>query len=81
MGLLGWLNRNGNEILSPTMVDPGFKRADRALEMGAAAGATVVGRRAGHRGGWTTRRRTAARPRSSRIGEPSPTPRNARRSA
>jgi hypothetical protein len=43
MGLLSWLNRNGNEILSPTLVDPGFKRADRALEKGAAAGATVVG--------------------------------------
>lgn len=43
MGLLSRLNRSGNEILSPTIVDPGFKRADRALEMGAAAGATVVG--------------------------------------
>jgi hypothetical protein len=36
MGLLSWLNRNGNEILSPTVVDPGFKRADRALQTGAA---------------------------------------------
>ena len=43
MGLLSWLNRHGNEIVSPTIVDPGFKRADRALEEGAAAGATVVG--------------------------------------
>ncbi len=43
MGLLSWLNRSGDEILSPAIVDPGFKRADRALELGAAAGATVVG--------------------------------------
>jgi hypothetical protein len=43
MGLLSWLNRSGNEILGPTIVDTGFERADRALEMGAAAGATVVG--------------------------------------
>src|SRR5215207_7847586 len=43
MGLLGWLNRRGNEVLDPVMVDPAFKRADRALEKGAAAGATVVG--------------------------------------
>lgn len=43
MGLLGWLNRSGNEILSPTVVDPGFKGAERAFEKGAAAGATVVG--------------------------------------
>jgi hypothetical protein len=43
MGLLSWLNRSGNEILGPTIVDLGFKRADSALEMGAAAGATVVG--------------------------------------
>ena len=43
MGLLRWLNRHGNEILDPTIVDPGFKRAERALEHGAAAGATVVG--------------------------------------
>jgi hypothetical protein len=43
MGLLSWLNRSGNEILSPTVVDPGFKSADRALEVGSAAGATVVG--------------------------------------
>jgi hypothetical protein len=43
MGLLSRLNRSGNEILSPTAVDPGFKRADRALEKGATAGATVVG--------------------------------------
>ena len=43
MGLLSWLNRHGNEILDPIVVDPGFKRADRALEKGAAAGATLVG--------------------------------------
>jgi hypothetical protein len=43
MGLLRWLNRSGNELLGPTIVDPGFKRADRALEAGAAAGATIVG--------------------------------------
>ena len=43
MGLLSWLNRSGNEIVSPTIVDPGFKRADTALEMGAAGAATVVG--------------------------------------
>ena len=43
MGLLSWLNRHGHEILGPTLVDPGFKRADRALEKGAAAGATLVG--------------------------------------
>jgi hypothetical protein len=43
MGLLSWLNRHGNEILEPTLVDPGFKRADRAMERGAAAGATIVG--------------------------------------
>ena len=29
MGLLSWLNRSGNEVLSPTLVDPGFKRADQ----------------------------------------------------
>lgn len=43
MGLLSWLNRHGNEIASPTLVDPGFKRAESALEKGTAAGATVVG--------------------------------------
>ncbi len=43
MGLLSWLNRHGQEILDPMPVDPGFKRADRALEKGAAAGATLVG--------------------------------------
>src|SRR5215210_3768301 len=43
MGLLSWLNRHGDELVSPTLVDPAFKRADRALESGAAAGATVVG--------------------------------------
>ena len=43
MGLLSWLNRSGNEVLSPTLVDPGFKRADSALESGVGAGATVVG--------------------------------------
>jgi hypothetical protein len=43
MGLLSWLNRHGNEIIDPTIVDPGFKRAERALEKGAAAGATIVG--------------------------------------
>jgi hypothetical protein len=43
MGLRSWLNRSGNEILSPTLVDPGFKGADSALETGVAAGATVVG--------------------------------------
>ena len=43
MGLLSWLNRHGNDIIDPVFVDPGFKRADRALEKGAAAGATVVG--------------------------------------
>lgn len=43
MGLLDRLNRRGNEVLSPTVVDPGFKRAGRAMEDGAAAGATVVG--------------------------------------
>src|SRR5687767_8070259 len=43
MRLLSWLNRSGNEILGPTLVDPGFKRADSALEMGAAAVATIVG--------------------------------------
>jgi hypothetical protein len=43
MGLLSWLNRGGNEVLSPTIADPGFKRADTALEKGAAAGGSVVG--------------------------------------
>ena len=43
MGLLSWLNRSGNEILGPTIVDPGFKRADSALETGVGAGATIVG--------------------------------------
>jgi len=43
MGLLDWLNRRGNQVLDPVLVDPGFKRADRSLEKGAAAGATVVG--------------------------------------
>jgi hypothetical protein len=43
MGLLSWLNRRGNEILGPTIVDPGFKRADSALATGAVAGGTIVG--------------------------------------
>ncbi len=43
MRLLRWLNLRGDEILSPTPVDPSFKRAERALERGAAAGATIVG--------------------------------------
>ncbi|HMJ97326.1 MAG TPA: hypothetical protein VK486_15845 [Thermoleophilaceae bacterium] len=43
MGLLSRLNRSGNEVLSPTVVDPGFKRADSALERGSAARATIVG--------------------------------------
>ncbi len=43
MGLLSWLNRSGQEILSPSLVEPAFKRADSALEKGAASGATVVG--------------------------------------
>jgi hypothetical protein len=43
MGLLSWLNRHGDEVLSPTLVDPAFKRAERAMEKGASAGATVVG--------------------------------------
>lgn len=43
MGLLSWLNRNTDEILSPTIIDPAFKRAETALETGVAAGATVVG--------------------------------------
>ena len=43
MGLLSWLNRSGNEILGPTIVDPGFKRAESALETGTVAGATIVG--------------------------------------
>jgi hypothetical protein len=37
MGLLSWLNRRGQDVLEPYFVDPGFKRADRALEKGAAA--------------------------------------------
>ena len=37
------LNRRGGDILDPVFADPGFKRADRALEKGAVAGATVVG--------------------------------------
>jgi Protein of unknown function (DUF3592) len=43
MGLLSWLNRRGLDVVSPDIVDPGFKRADRALEKGAAASATLVG--------------------------------------
>ena len=43
MGLLSWLNRRGLDVVDPAIVDPGFKRADRALENGAAAGATLVG--------------------------------------
>ena len=43
MGLLSWLNRHGQQIVDPDFVDPGFKRADRAAEKGAAAGATIVG--------------------------------------
>ena len=43
MGLLSWLNRRGGDIVDPVFADPGFKRADRALEKGAVAGATVVG--------------------------------------
>jgi hypothetical protein len=43
MGLLSWLNRRGQDILDPEIVDPGFKRADRALAKGAAASGTIVG--------------------------------------
>lgn len=43
MGLLSWLNRRGQDVLDPEIVDPGFKRADHALAKGAAAGATLVG--------------------------------------
>jgi hypothetical protein len=43
MGLLSWLNRRGQDVLDPEIVDPGFKRAERALEKGASAGATLVG--------------------------------------
>jgi hypothetical protein len=43
MGLLSWLNRRGLDVLQPDIVDPGLKRADRALEKGAAASATLVG--------------------------------------
>ncbi len=43
MGLFSWLNRSGGEILSPTIVDPAFKRAESALEEGAVASATIVG--------------------------------------
>ena len=43
MGLLSWLNRRGADVLDPTFSDPGFKRADRALAKGEAAGATLVG--------------------------------------
>jgi hypothetical protein len=43
MGLLSWLNRRGQDILDPQIVDPGFKRADRAFERGAAASGTIVG--------------------------------------
>ena len=43
MGLLSWLNRRGQDVLDPEIIDPGFKRADRALEKGASASATLVG--------------------------------------
>jgi hypothetical protein len=43
VGLLSWLNRRGQDVLEPDFVDPGFKRADRALERGTVAGATLVG--------------------------------------
>ena len=43
MGLLSWLNRRAPDVLDPTFSDPGFKRADRALEKGAAASGTLVG--------------------------------------
>jgi hypothetical protein len=43
VGLLSWFNRHGSEVLSPTLIDTGFKRADRVLDKGAAASATVVG--------------------------------------
>jgi hypothetical protein len=43
MGLLSWLNRRAPDIIDPTFSDPGFKRADRALEKGAAASGTIVG--------------------------------------
>jgi hypothetical protein len=43
MGLLSWLNRHGQDIIDPTISDPGFKRADRALAKGDAATATIVG--------------------------------------
>ncbi len=43
MGFLSWLNRRAPDIIDPTFSDPGFKRADRALEKGAAASGTIVG--------------------------------------
>ncbi|HEX5621960.1 MAG TPA: hypothetical protein VFX51_26270 [Solirubrobacteraceae bacterium] len=43
MGLLSRLNRRSLDVLDPEIVDPGFKRADRALENGAVASATLVG--------------------------------------
>lgn len=43
MGLLSWLNRRGLDVIDPDIVDPGFRRADRALEKGAVASGTLVG--------------------------------------
>src|SRR5262245_55161999 len=43
MGLLSWLNRRGADVLDPMIVDPGFKRAERALDKGASASATLAG--------------------------------------
>jgi len=37
------LNLVAPEVLSPTLADPGFKRAERAYEAGDAAGATITG--------------------------------------
>jgi hypothetical protein len=65
MGLLGWLNRHGDQVLDPVIVDPGFKRADRTLESGAAARATVVGIEQKLEDGTTTRLVAVAVPTAS----------------
>jgi hypothetical protein len=67
MGLLSWLNRRGLDIVDPDIVDPGFKRADRALEKGAVAGATLVGIEQKLDDGTTTRFVAVAIPTTSGI--------------
>jgi hypothetical protein len=65
MGLLSWLNRKAPDVLDPMIEDPGFKRAERALATGAAAGATLVGIECKLDGGTLTRYVAVAIPTAS----------------